>query len=54
MGAACSFETSVNIDQNTLRYIPKESNVHSYSRENFKFHMWLIAGANVSMGLAMK
>lgn len=54
MGAACSFETSVNIHQNTLRYITEESNVHSYSSENLKFHMWLIAGANISIGLVMK
>jgi hypothetical protein len=39
MEAACTSETSVDIQTRTRQYIPEDSELHTCHRENFKSHM---------------
>jgi hypothetical protein len=38
MEAACTSETSVNIQLRTWQYIPEDSELHTRRRENLKSH----------------
>jgi hypothetical protein len=38
MEAACTYETSVNIQLRTRQYIPEDSELHARRRENLKSH----------------
>jgi len=39
MEAACTSETSVDIDLTTRGYIPEDSELHTRRRENLKSHI---------------
>jgi hypothetical protein len=39
MKAACTSETSVDIQLRTRQYIPEDSELHTRRRENLKSHM---------------
>jgi hypothetical protein len=38
MEALCSFETSVDTQRTTLRYIPEDGTIHNHRFENLKFY----------------
>jgi hypothetical protein len=38
MEAACTSETSVEIQLRTLQYVPEDSELHTHRRENLKSH----------------
>jgi hypothetical protein len=42
MEAALTFETSVNFNATTRRYIPEDSKLHTRRRQNLKSHNWLL------------
>jgi hypothetical protein len=43
MKAVRNFETSVNFNVTTRRYIPEDSKLHTRRRENLKFHIFIFA-----------
>jgi hypothetical protein len=48
--AICSFETSVEFQRTTWRYIPEDSTLHNHLCENPKFHKPVAASQSLHVG----
>jgi hypothetical protein len=51
MEAKCTFETSVNVQRTTRRYIPEDKTVHIYRCKNFKCYTIEVTSQYLPEGL---
>jgi hypothetical protein len=49
MEAACTSETSVDIQLRTQQYIPEDSELHTHCRENLKSHKNSVISKNIQL-----